>query len=117
VGGALYMKFGLVKEVPNLADEGRFAVTKKAEDRFVFKVPSLRNVEKTGPWFHAGRAKMLDDAISTMATHQLGKTLTKEQVSAIAAFLGSLTGTPPQAALVVPKPLPSGPTTPKPDET
>ena len=49
VGGAMYQKLGLVKPVPGLKDNGRFDVTKKDADKFFFKVPSLRNIEKTGP--------------------------------------------------------------------
>lgn len=113
VGGGMYQKFGLVSPVPGLKDEGRFAVTKKDADKFFFKVPSLRNIEKTAPYFHDSSAKTLEDAITVMAKHQLGKDLKKEEVASIATFLKALTGEAPKAALVAPKLPPSGPTTPK----
>jgi cytochrome c peroxidase len=94
VGGLMYQKLGLVKPYPT-KDEGRAAITKQASDKYVFKVPSLRNVEKTGPYFHDGSVKTLDQAVSLMAEHQLGKQLSKEQVDDIVAFLGSLTASDP----------------------
>ncbi len=54
VGGSQYQKLGLVAPVPGLKDNGRFDVTKKDTDKFVFRVPSLRNIAKTGPYFHDG---------------------------------------------------------------
>jgi cytochrome c peroxidase len=59
----------------------------------MFKVPSLRNVAKTGPYFHDGSVKTLDEAVSKMAEYQLGKQLTPEQVKEIVIFLNSLTAT------------------------
>jgi cytochrome c peroxidase len=94
LGGQMYQKLGLVKEY-DTKDLGRFEVTKSEADKKFFKVPSLRNVAKTGPYFHDGSIKTLDQAVSIMAEYQLGKQLTKEQVTSIVTFLGSLTGTPP----------------------
>lgn len=94
VGGLMYQKLGLVKPYPT-KDEGRAAITKQESDKYVFKVPSLRNVEKTGPYFHDGSIRTLDQAVSIMAEHQLGKQLSKEQVDDIVAFLGSLTASNP----------------------
>jgi len=91
VGGQMYQKLGLVKEYET-KDMGRFEVTKQESDKKVFKVPSLRNVAKTGPYYHDGSIKTLDQAVSLMAEHQLGKQLSKDEVAEIVTFLGSLTG-------------------------
>ena len=114
VGGLMFQKLGLVNPYET-ADAGRQEVTGKESDNHFFKVPSLRNSEKTGPWFHDGSISSLDEAIRLMAWHQLGKKLDPADVASIAAFLGSLTGTPDAAYIAKPTPLPSGPTTPKPD--
>lgn len=106
-GGAMYQKLGLVKPWPTEKDTGRFEVTKKDADKFFFKVPSLRNIEKTAPYFHDGSVASLDEAVKLMATHQLGKELTAEQVGSIVTFLKALTGTPPADALAAPE-LPKG---------
>jgi cytochrome c peroxidase len=94
LGGQMYQKLGLVKEY-DTKDLGRFEVTKNEADRKFFKVPSLRNVAKTGPYFHDGSVETLDKAVSLMAEYQLGKQLSQEQVASIVTFLGSLTGAPP----------------------
>jgi cytochrome c peroxidase len=91
IGGQMYQKLGLVKEY-DTKDMGRFEVTKQEADKKLFKVPSLRNVAKTGPYFHDGSVKTLDQAVSLMAEYQLGKQLSNEEVADIVAFLGSLTG-------------------------
>ena len=116
VGGTLYRKLGLVKPYPT-GDPGRFEVTKNEADRAVFKVPSLRNVAKTGPYFHDGGVPTLDAAIRIMAQHQLGRTLGDDQVAAIAAFLASLTGVVDAAYTARPDLPASGPDTPAPDPT
>lgn len=114
VGGTLYRKLGQVKPYAT-QDPGRFKVTGKEEDRQVFKVPSLRNVAKTGPWFHDGSIRELDQAIRLMAEHQLGVSLDDARVRSIRTFLESLTGEI-DAAYVAPPQLPaSGPDTPAPD--
>ena len=87
----MYQKLGLVKEYET-KDLGRFEVSKQEADKKFFKVPSLRNVAKTGPYFHDGSVKTLDQAVSIMAEYQLGKQLSKEEITDIVAFLGSLTG-------------------------
>ena len=92
VGGGMFQKAGLVKPWPNQKDTGRLGVTKKTEDTMVFKVPSLRNVAKTAPYFHDGSVAALPEAIRLMAEHQLGKQLDDAQTASIAAFLGALTG-------------------------
>jgi cytochrome c peroxidase len=78
---------------------GRFEVTKNDADKMMFKVPSLRNVGKTGPYFHDGSVKTLDEAVSKMAEHQLGKNLTAEQVKEIVTFLNALTASDPGKVL------------------
>ncbi len=117
VGGNAFQKLGLVKPWPDRHDRGRYEVTKKPEDDMVFKVPSLRNVAKTGPYFHDGRVATLKEAIRLMARHQLGKELTDEEVESIETFLGALTAKLPRDIVTQPPLPPSTPTTPKPDPT
>jgi len=74
------------------ADNGRFNVTKDEEDRHVFKVPSLRNVARTAPYFHDGSAKTLERAVSVMARYQLGERIPAEDVQKLVKFLETLTG-------------------------
>jgi cytochrome c peroxidase len=107
VGGQMYDKFGIfepywkyTKSEP--IDEGRYVVTKNEADRYVFKVPILRNVEKTAPYFHDGSVDKLEDAVWIMGKIQLGKDLNKVQVEEVAVFLKSLTGKIPGDALKVP---------------
>jgi cytochrome c peroxidase len=115
VGGAMYQKLGVVHAYET-ADTGRFEVTGKEQDRYVFKVPSLRNVAKTGPWFHDGSVTKLEEAIRLMAYHQLGVELDDAKIGKIAAFLGSLTGRALPAEHIAKPELPaSGPSTPAPD--
>lgn len=92
-GGAMYMKMGLVNAYENTHDMGRFAVTNNPADKFVFKVPSLRNITKTAPYFHDGAVASLDEAVSKMAWMQLGRKLSDQEVSEIVAFLGALEDT------------------------
>lgn len=106
-GGQMYQKFGLFEPYQTYTksakvDEGRFAVTKKEGDKFVFKVPVLRNVAMTPPYFHDGAVDKLPDAVWIMGKLQLGKDLPQEQVRDIAAFLHALTGKIPEDALTVP---------------
>jgi len=95
VGGQLYRKIGVRRPYPDNADVGRFEVTKKEEDRNVFKVPMLRNVTRTQPYFHNGNVPTLKDAVHLMGHHQLGVQLSDETVADIIAFLTSLEGNPP----------------------
>lgn len=74
------------------ADQGRFAVTRDERDRHVFKVPSLRNVALTAPYFHDGSAATLPIAVRIMGWYQLGRALTPGEVDRIVDFLGSLSG-------------------------
>ncbi len=74
------------------ADLGRFNVTKNVADRYLFRVPSLRNVAVTPPYFHDGSAQTLKQAITQMTKYQLGRSLPTEQIELLAQFLGTLTG-------------------------
>ena len=114
IGGGLYRKLGLVKPYAT-SDPGRFNVTNDEADRAVFKVPSLRNVAMTGPYFHDGGVAELDQAIRLMASHQLGIELSDQQVANIETFLGALTGTVDPDYIAEPDRLDSGPDTPLPD--
>lgn len=82
-----------------LSDPGRFSVTKKEEDKNVWRVPTWRNVALTAPYFHNGSVKTLDEAVRVMARTQLNKTLTNDQVSDIVAFLNTLTGEFPKQSM------------------
>jgi len=90
LGGNSYQKVGLLKPYENTKDLGRYDVTKEEEDKFKFKVPSLRNVALTHPYFHDGQIKTLNDAVRRMASMQLAKELTDEEADLLVAFLGSL---------------------------
>ena len=114
VGGAAFFKLGLVKPYET-ADVGRFEVTGDEADRQVFKVPSLRNVTRTGPYFHDGSVTGLDQAVKLMGTHQLGRDLTDQQVGEIIAFLDALTGTPDPAYIAKPELPEAGPSFPAPE--
>ena len=102
VGGAAYQKLGVVKPWPDQADAGRYQVTKDDADKMVFKVPSLRNIEKTGPYFHDGSVATLDQAIRNMAVHQRGEQLTDAQVKSIESWMDSLTGPIPTSYIKPP---------------
>ncbi len=91
VGGLMYQKLGLVHPYET-EDLGRYEVTQNETDKYVFKVPSLRNIEKTGPYYHDGSIATLSEAVDRMAWHQLGRKLSDEDVQSIVTFLGSLTG-------------------------
>lgn len=107
LGGADYEKFGVAepywkRTVSAEIDEGRFSVTKDEADRYVFKVPILRNVEMTAPYFHDGSAGRLADAVRIMGQVQLGTELGESEIKDLVEFLKSLTGRIPAAALEVP---------------
>jgi cytochrome c peroxidase len=95
VGGNSYNKFGIFKDA-NSNHLGRYGVTKRIEDKHVFKVPSLRNIELTSPYMHDGRVKELQDAVKIMTKYQLGRYMEKGDIEVIVAFLKSLTGELPQ---------------------
>jgi len=116
LGGTSYQQLGTAKPFPGLTDPGRFKVTHDEADKAVFKVPSLRNVEKTGPYFHDGKVGTLADAVGAMAEHQLGESLTAEQTARIVGFLSVLTGKIDPEYIKPPQLPPSTATTPKPEE-
>jgi cytochrome c peroxidase len=117
VGGGMFQKLGSVKPWEGLADKGRFELTKAKTDEFVFKVPSLRNIAETGPYLHDGSIATLPEMVQKMAAHQLAKgELTEAELSALVAFLGSLTGELPPKEYIGKPTLPeSGPQTRAPD--
>lgn len=102
VGGNSFQKLGVVEPYKtNNPAEGRFAVTGKDADRFKFKVPTLRNVELTYPYFHDGAANTLPEAVNTMGRIQLGKHFTPDENAKIVAFLKTLTGDQPSFKLPI----------------
>lgn len=115
VGGTTFHQLGAIKPWPNQTDQGLFALTHKDEDRMKFKAPSLRNISKTGPYFHDGSVKELDQAVSMMAAHQLGQTLSKEQTRLIVTWLDTLTGDIDLDYIKQPELPMSGPDTPGPE--
>lgn len=94
VGGRMYQKLGLIVPYKN-SDMGRYEVTGLESDRQVFKVPSLRNVVMTAPYFHDGSVSSLTEAVRLMGRHQLGKELDTVEIDELVEFLGALTGTLP----------------------
>ena len=112
LGGQSFQKMGAVRayETTN-TDEGVKAISGRDQDRMTFKVPQLRNVELTYPYFHDGEAKTLEKAVQVMGDVQLGKRYTDEETAQIVAFLKTLTGEQPK--IVLPVLPPSGPETPE----
>lgn len=107
LGGKMYQKFGVTRPYWELTkskskDEGRSAITKNEGEKYFFKVPTLRNVDRTYPYFHDGSVWDLKEAISIMGELQLGKKLTTSEVDDIAAFMHALTGEVPEQARLLP---------------
>ncbi len=112
-GGTSFQKMGVMQaHVTTNPAEGRVGVTHDEFDRFRFKVPTLRNVELTYPYFHDGEAKKLAAAVDTMGQLQIGNTFTAEETASIVAFLKTLTGDQPR--FEIPLLPPSTPETPRP---
>lgn len=116
VGGGMYAPFGVVEkpgaEFLPRGDKGRFMVTKTPSDEYVFKVPTLRNITLTAPYFHTGKSWDLKQAVAVMGSSQLGVKLSDDEVDKIVVFLGSLTGKQPDVTYpILP---PSVATTPEP---
>lgn len=118
IGGRRYAPFGVV-EKPGAEflppdDKGRFEVTKSASDEYVFKVPTLRNIAETPPYFHTGKSWDLPQAVAVMASAQLGIELTDKEIDNITAFLHTLSGERPDvtypelppSTVGTPRPLP-----------
>lgn len=116
VGGGMYAPFGVVAkpgaDILPPADKGRFQVTRSPGDAYVYKVPTLRNIALTAPYFHTGSVWDLRQAVQVMGSSQLSATLSADEVDKITAFLGSLTGEPPK--VTVPALPPSGAATSRP---
>lgn len=101
-GGNTFQKMGVVEPYKSTSPaEGRVAVTKEEADRFNFKVPTLRNVEMTYPYFHDGEAATLTQAVDVMGRIQLGKKFTDKENAQIVAFLKSMTGDQPDFKLPI----------------
>ncbi|MBX2812069.1 MAG: cytochrome-c peroxidase [Myxococcales bacterium] len=104
VGGNMFQKFGILRNYfkdrgkINPADLGRFNVTGKDEDKHVFKVPSLRSVALTAPYFHDGSVATLGEAIQIMGRYQLGRELQENEIEKIEAFLETLLGDIPDTS-------------------
>ncbi|WP_166642459.1 cytochrome-c peroxidase [Methylocaldum gracile] len=103
IGGNGYFPFGVVEkpgaEILPLKDKGRFTVTNTASDEYVFKVPSLRNIVLTPPYFHSGQVWDLRQAVAIMGTAQLGAKLTDPEIDSVTTFLRTLTGDQPKIEL------------------
>ena len=116
IGGQMYAPFGVIEKpgadfLPT-ADKGRLEVTKTPSDEYVFRVPSLRNIELTPPYFHTGNSWDLNQAVAVMGTSQLGQKLDDNDIAKITSYLRSLTGEQPQVTYpILP---PSAATTPRP---
>jgi len=95
IGGNLFNKFGIYGDTQS-KEKGRFDITHKEEDKYVFKVPSLRNVSLTAPYMHDGRAATLKEAVNLMVKFQLGRRIYGEDLRNIVSFLESLTGELPE---------------------
>jgi len=114
VGGGSYQKFGIAKPYDKDTHTlGRYNVTKEEKDKYYFKVPLLRNIELTSPYFHDASTWDLNEAVKIMAEYQLGITVTDGETSKIVAFLRTLTGDQP--SVIFPILPPSTATTPEPN--
>jgi cytochrome c peroxidase len=107
VGGQMYQKFGVIEPYWKYTkseeiDVGRLVVTKNELDRYVFKVPVLRNVVKTAPYFHDGSVDQLIEAVLIMGKIQLERNITAQQGEDLVKFLKSLTGEIREEVLIVP---------------
>lgn len=91
IGGNSYQKMGVFHPYENKSDMGRYDVTKNDTDKYVFKVPSLRNIALTAPYFHDGKVETLEEAVKLMGKLQLNKDLNDEEIKSIVTFLKSLT--------------------------
>lgn len=103
IGGNLFQPLGIYKNYfadkgyLTHADLGRFNVTKREQDKFVFKVPSLRNIALTGPYLHDGSVKTLDEVVKIMGTYQVGQEIPNYDIPFIVKFLESLSGKIPES--------------------
>ncbi len=107
LGDNMFQKFGLFGHYAEYTksqkeDMGRYDVTKNDADKYIFKVPTLRNIKETYPYFHDGSVANLGDAVTVMAKVQLNKDLDQQKINDITAFLASTTGKIPESALEIP---------------
>lgn len=117
-GGTSYRKIGIARPWPNAGEDvGRFAITKNEADRNAFKVPTLRNIARTGPYFHDASVSSLSEAVRRMGATELDVDLSDADVSSIVTFLEVLTGELPSDYIKAPNLPKSSPTTPLPDPT
>ncbi|MFN3988564.1 MAG: cytochrome-c peroxidase [Rhodocyclaceae bacterium] len=113
-GGTSFQRMGIVRPYESTSPvEGRYSITGNDADRFNFKVPTLRNVEFTYPYFHDGQANTLEESVDIMGQIQLGRHYSDEEIGKIVAFLKTLTGDMPE--IVLPILPPSSNATPRPD--
>jgi cytochrome c peroxidase len=103
LGGSMFEKVGVHVAWPNQSDHGRAEVSGSSADDMVFKVPTLRNVTQTPPYFHDGSAQTIEDAVRMMGLHQIGVELSSFEVTSIVAWLGSLQGEIPTAYITPPE--------------
>ncbi|TGK72733.1 cytochrome-c peroxidase, partial [Leptospira wolffii] len=94
LGGNSFRKIGTVHPYNKGSDKGRYTVTKRPQDQNFFKVPSLRNVSLTGPYFHDGSVQTLEDAVRQMGYYQLGKNFSADEVESLVIFLKALSDSP-----------------------
>ncbi|MFT3696753.1 MAG: cytochrome c peroxidase [Kofleriaceae bacterium] len=102
VGGSSFQKVGVIEPWPNQSDRGRYDLTHDKADDMRFKVPTLRNITHTAPYFHDGSVASLDVAVKTMARYQLGAEVSDTEVRLIVAWLDTLTGEVTQAYIAAP---------------
>lgn len=112
VGGGMFSKMGLIEEYPNQEDLGRYEVTGEEHDKMVFKVPSLRNIATTEPYFHDSSVWTLEETVTLMGKYQLGREFSKKETADMVAFLKALDGD--RLEITLPQLPPSGPDTPRP---
>lgn len=110
LGGNMFQKFGLYTDYRPLTnskgtDNGKMDITKQASDKDIFKVPGMRNVAKTQPYFHDGSVTDLKDAVRIMGKTQLNKDLTEAQINSIVTFLNTLTADVPEDVKKAPEAL------------
>lgn len=98
IGGNLMQKIGVIHEYKT-EDLGRYNVTKKEKDKYYFKVPSLRNIEHTAPYFHDGETASLEEAVQKMILHQVGYIVSDKDIDNVIAFLKTLNGEIPEILL------------------
>jgi cytochrome c peroxidase len=104
-GGSMFQKLGTERPWPGLKDEGRVLITADERDRFVFKVPTLRNIDKTGPYLHDGSIESLSEMVAKMVTHQSKRKdpLSDDEMAKLLAFLSALTGEIPTDYIAKPE--------------